>query len=62
MKPKSKKHKTGSHRTGSAQLLRPESSLQPLNEMRGIAKELFAELGGGEAFIRRMREDCLRPE
>ena len=31
------------------------SSANPLTGLRGIAKELFGKLGGGEAFIRRER-------
>jgi hypothetical protein len=27
-----------------------------LGELRGLSKQLFAELGGGEAFVRQMRE------
>jgi len=29
----------------------------PFLELRGIAKDLFQELGGGEAFIRNEREN-----
>jgi hypothetical protein len=29
--------------------------MNPLDDLRGIAKELFRELGGGEAFIRKER-------
>jgi hypothetical protein len=33
----------------------PMNTLNPLWQLRGIAKEVFAELGGGEAFIRNER-------
>ncbi len=33
-----------------------EVSRRPLSNYRGIAKEVFRELGGGEAFIRGERE------
>ena len=40
----------------------PASLLHTLVEARGIAKQLFTDLGGGEAFIRQMREDFFGPE
>jgi hypothetical protein len=33
----------------------------PWIELRGIAKDIFASLGGGEAFIRRERENFYAP-
>jgi len=33
----------------------PMNMLNPLWQLRGIAKDLFAELGGGETFIRNER-------
>lgn len=40
----------------------PRSPLLALEEIYGIAKDLFADLGGGEAFIRQMRADFFGPE
>lgn len=43
----------------SAHLPQP---LRALSDLRGAGKDLFADLGGGEAFIRRMRERFLGTE
>ncbi len=36
------------------------SALKPLMELRGVARELFQNLGGGEAFIQSEREKFAR--
>jgi hypothetical protein len=41
---------------------RPETPVElPLSHYRGIAKEVFQSLGGGEAFIRGEREHFYGP-
>lgn len=39
---------------------RPSSSVNPLIGLRGVAKELFRKLGGGESFIQSEREKFAR--
>jgi len=39
-----------------------EASASAFQRLRGIAKDAFAELGGGEAFIRKERETFHGPE
>jgi hypothetical protein len=44
------------------QALGPETPVDlPLSHYRGIAKEVFQDLGGGEAFIRGEREHFYGP-
>ena len=37
------------------------TSAEGFLQLRGIAKEIFAELGGGEAYLRRERAEFYRP-
>lgn len=42
--------------------VRNSAPADPWNELRGIAKDIFAALGGGEAFIRAERANFYGPE
>ena len=44
---------------GASQAQTPANMRNPIWDLFGIAKETFAELGGGENFIRREREQFL---
>ena len=42
--------------------LSPPSTLDSWERLRGICKDIFAELGGGEAYLRNERENFYSPE